>query len=368
MSVDFRHISRILVLIGPLSVSGCLLTQERWDVGTVDGAQFRMKMPVSWNRTLVLAAGGYSRSLVTFRPDQSAGPFAEELVRQGYAYAETGYSSGGLAIAEAIADLRALRRYFIGKYGQPQRTFLIGESKGGLVALVLVESSPSEFDGVMTISGLLSSPYAFFRRAFDLLVLYHYHFPSVLPPPAQVPHTYAADEQMVGRVLTSLKSNSRRAAIIREHASVRSDEELAELLAFHTEALADLQRRCGGNPFDNRDTRYSVGPDAVAAGPGVPRYVADPTAERCARSLPAPTGTLQRPLLAVDTEYDPIIPSWSANEYVVLLERAGRQHLFVRRVVRGEGHLDVTTADQLLAFSSLVRWSAGEIRPPDGIR
>ena len=80
--------------------------------------------------------------------------------------------------------------------------------------------------------------------------------------------------------------------------------------------------------------------------------------------MPAPTGSLERPFLALDTEYDPVIPGWSTAEYITLLRSAGRERLFAREVVPGEGHLNVTTAARVRAFFTLVKWSVDGVRPP----
>ena len=94
-----------------------------------------------------------------------------------------------------------------------------------------------------------------------------------LPSPLRVPDGYAADERTVAAVVNALAANAESAATVRSQAGVRSNEELAELLAFHTEGLRDLQRRCGGNAFGSA-------------------LVVDPAAERCVRNLPGPTGAL----------------------------------------------------------------------------
>jgi hypothetical protein len=326
-----------MIAVVSLTVVGCAATQGAWQTGIVAGAHFRLHVPTSWNRSLIMAAGGYSPSPLTFEAGQSPGPFADALVRQGYAYAETGYSAGGVAIAEGIADVHALRAHFVERYGVPQRTLIIGESKGGLIALLIAESPAAGFDGAMAISGLLSSPNAFFSRAFGLLSTFQDRFPGVLPSPLRVPDTYEANEQTMTTVINNLAASAESAGILRSQAGVRSNEELAELLAFHTEALRDLQRRCGGNAF--------------GAAPGV-----DPSAERCVRNLPAPTGSLQVPFVAVDTAYDPVIPSWSADGYLTLLERTGSRNSFVREVVHTEGHLNVSVEDRLRAFRTLVEW------------
>jgi dienelactone hydrolase len=301
-------------------------------------------MPRQWNQSLVLAAGGYSPAPVVFDSDEAPDSFVTEILRQGYAYVETGYSVGGVALTEAISDVRALRDHFVRMRAKPRRTFIVGESKGGLVALTLVESSPGDFDGGLAISGLLSSPYAFFSRAYDLLVAYEKLFPRVLPSPKQIPHSYAATPQAVTAVLRTLDGDSISAQDVRKHAGTRTNEELAELLVFHTEAMGELQRRCAGNPFQS----------APLGGN---------SAEACVRAMVAPTGMLQRPFIALGVTYDPIIPRWSGEDYLKLVSRTGKNEYFVNRIVSGEGHLNVSAPDRIRAFNDLVQWSTTSIKP-----
>jgi hypothetical protein len=115
-------------------------------------------------------------------------------------------------------------------------------------------------------------------------------------------------------------------------------------MVFHTDALRDLQRRCGGNAFGSAP-------------------VIDPAAERCVRDLPGPTGALRVPFVAVDAAYDPVIPSWSAERYLTLLERTGTRNSFKREVVQTEGHLNVSVPDRLRAFRTLVEWVTEFRRP-----
>jgi alpha-beta hydrolase superfamily lysophospholipase len=355
-------------LVWFLLLSPCLFAQGGVEVGSIKGAQFRIRVPETWNRFLVLWCDGYATTPRTFQPEEKPGSFAEELLRQGYAYAESGYSAGGVAVAEGVADTDALRQYFAKKYGRPARIVVVGESMGGLIALSLVESHPSEYQGGLAFCGLLSAPYMYLQRVFDLLVLHQRYFPDILPSPAQVPETYAPDEKLLNSILGSLDRNASAAATLRSYWGVRNNQELAGLLMFSTDALRDLQRRSGGNPFDNHDTLYTVGADSVAVNREVPRYAADHKAEAFARKLVVPAETLAAPFLAVDAAYDPVIPSWSGNEYTQRVRERGNQLWFVRQFVLQEGHCYVEEEQRLKAFRSLVEWSAGGARPLDGLR
>ena len=315
------------------ALAGCTAAQPVWELHRVGNAAVRLRVPSERNGTLVIAAGGYAPEPGRFEAGESPGAFADRLVEDGYMYAESGYSSGGLGLTDAVADVRALHAYMRDRYGSSRRTFIIGESKGGLVAAVLMEAQPPEFDGGLAFTGLLATPFDYFERAAGLLRKFHDAVPGLLPAPEDIPETFVARAELIGAVLTRLEREEQRAAALRMAASVRTNEALAELLVFHAEALADLQRRCGSGAF--RPTT----PDASASA--------------CVKALPSPTGQLTGPLIAVDTAYDPVIPPWASESYERRVEAAGRGGLFVRTIVPSEGHLNVPADDRRRALRTL---------------
>jgi 16S rRNA G527 N7-methylase RsmG len=68
-------------------------------------------------------------------------------------------------------------------------------------------------------------------------------------------------------------------------------------------------------------------------------------------------------VIAVDTAYDPVIPAWSAERYLALLDATGKRSSFLRKVVQTEGHLNVSVEDRLRAFRTLVEWVREGRRP-----
>jgi pimeloyl-ACP methyl ester carboxylesterase len=340
-------VHRMLLALVAISGTVTLHGQGHVEVAVVDGASVRMSRPANWNGALVLAAGGYAPLPARFSDSDRLPELAQELLEQGYAYAETGYSDGGLAVAAAVLDVRALRRRFIERHGKPQRVYVIGESKGGLVALLLMETAPREFDGALLVSGLLASPFRYLERAYALLDAFHSALPGILPDPRRVPADYSPDETTMRRIADALHGAPGTTARLRALASVRWDAELVELLAFHTDAMRDLQRRCAGNPF-------------AASRTGSPQTSSVTSPAACARTMPAPTGNLQRPVVAVENSYDPIMPRWTTQEYLDQLRRTGRGSFLVRDVLAGEGHLNVSVADRLRNFSRLVAWVTKE--------
>jgi hypothetical protein len=135
-------------------------------VGTLDGANFVVRIPDEWNGMLVIGCHGYMA--FNWNPDAQFAmdqlpqpppiyvglklPFA--LVAEGYAYAASSYGERGFAIKEAMIRTHQLTQYVIGKFGVTGKVFIVGHSMGGLIGLLLGEKYPELYDGVLDISGM----------------------------------------------------------------------------------------------------------------------------------------------------------------------------------------------------------------------
>ena len=122
-------ITRILLAI-VFAGSAIAAGQARTDIGTINGAQYRIDIPANWNHGLVVYCHGYSTMPVVFKDEKLPPPLAV-FTEQGYALAESAYEATGWAIHEAVLDTEALRRYFDTKYGKPKETYVTGHSMGG---------------------------------------------------------------------------------------------------------------------------------------------------------------------------------------------------------------------------------------------
>jgi len=131
-------------------------------VGTLDGANYVIRIPDEWNGMLVIGCHGWMP--FDWTPDaqfavdnlvngEGVGlPFA--LVEQGFAYAASSYGEGGWPIKEAMVRTHQLTEYVINNYGVTGKVFIIGHSMGGAIALMLGEKYPELYDGVLDISGM----------------------------------------------------------------------------------------------------------------------------------------------------------------------------------------------------------------------
>jgi hypothetical protein len=238
---------------------------------------------------------------------------------------------------------------------------------GGFLTMVLVESFPTAYDGGLALCGpLASASFLMGRRVFDFRVVFDYFFPGALPSPASVPADYFMTPALNQRTLDLLEANPSKAAEIRSYTGIRTNKDVAGAVVFFTYILKDLQQRGGGNPFDNRGVIYEGTSDDNALNDGVTRYAAEPRATDYVRRYYTPSGRLTRPLLAIQTTYDQLIPAWVTNAYSNIAELSGSSHLFVQQYVKRDGHCAILPAEVSRGFEQLRQWKAAGTRPPAG--
>ena len=154
-----------------------------------------------------------------------------------------------------------------------------------------------------------------------------------------------------------------RAEIVRHYTGIKTNAQLADTLVFFTYILKDLQQRGGGNPFDNRSTIYSGTADDNALNDGVKRYAADPRAAEYVRTYYTATGHLTRPMLAIHTTYDPLVPPWVPNNYALLAGHSGSGDMFVQQYVKHDGHCAINGAEIARGFAQLREWKTRGVKP-----
>jgi hypothetical protein len=156
------------------------------------------------------------------------------------------------------------------------------------------------------------------------------------------------------------------AAMLRRFTLARTNREQAMNLDLFTHILGELQRRWGGNAFDNRDTIYTGTGDDVVVNDGVKRYRADERARALAVRDYTPTGRLERPLLSVRSVHDPMIVGYPSDRYAEIVQLAGRGRWFAQQYVRNSGHAEFALEQIRSAFGELRRWRLTGERPVPG--
>lgn len=333
-------------------------------VGTLNGAAYRIDMPERWNGVLVVYCHGYAGSPGRYN-DGPPNPILKGFLDKGYAVVQSGYSAGGWAIEEGIRDTEALREHFIKLHGKPKETYITGHSMGGFLTMMAMEMHPQHYDAGLPLCGPLAAANWFMeRRAFDGLVLFNYLFPGTLPDIDQL--TIVNEKELAGKIQTALAANPASAEAMRRWAGIRTMAEVPRTFAFSVNVVAELLKRTGGLPFDNRDTVYEGIGDDNAVNDGVKRYTANPKAAEYLRKFYTPTGKITKPMLAIHTTYDVIVPPSVPNMYTTLVEQAGTQNLFVQNYVKRDGHCTMTSDEVMRGFERLREWKVTGKRPAGG--
>jgi pimeloyl-ACP methyl ester carboxylesterase len=331
---------------------------SKTEFGKLQQAEFRIDVPDNWNHGLVVYCHGYDTHVagVGYDPAKPLPPELAVFVSNGYALIQSGYSTGGWALEQAIPDIEALRKYFVDKYGQPKETYLTGHSLGGLLTVAILEQSPEPYVGGLDLCGVVGNATAVLTHAFDLRVLFDYYFPGALPSPVRIPKDYAVTQALTKKIYDRFTAKPQAAAAMRKLAGIRTNRDLAAGVVFGTYVLKDIAQRAGGNPFDNRDTIYTGTTDDNALNDGVKRYTADPSALDYLQRYKTLTGHLTRPVLAIHTTYDPLVRPSIPNDYSLLTREAGTGDNFVQQYVKHDGHCSITPAETQRGFNELRQW------------
>src|SRR5262249_36104826 len=142
----------------------------------------------------------------------------------GVAFAQFAYSFGGYALKEAAHDIEVLRQHFAAKYGAPRATWVGGVSLGGSVSVMLMESYSDRYDGGLPMCAPFGPDVAYAKiLVFDLLVLFEYWFPNVLPSPAAVPKDYTITHERPAALAELLNQKPEAAAALRRRSSARTN-------------------------------------------------------------------------------------------------------------------------------------------------
>jgi pimeloyl-ACP methyl ester carboxylesterase len=350
----------------PAAVPRAAVSAPVVEVGELGGAPYRIDVPPGWNGDLVIYCHGYRGAPVRFdarSPDEMAQAFGP----LGYAVAQSGYSAGGFAVEEGARDTEALRAQFATRFGAPAETWISGSSMGGAVTVMLMETHPTTYDGGLAMCAPLGPTLDYVKRlTFDPLVVFEYLFPGHFPSPARVPADFVTTQARTDALERLLDANPGPAEKLRRFTMSRTNKDEAMNLDLFTHILGEMQRRWGGNAFDNRDTVYTGTGDDVAVNDGVKRYRADERARAQAIRTYTPTGRLGRPLLSVLAVHDPMVGPYPSDRYPEIAQLAGSGELFAQQYVRGSGHCAFSAGEIRSAFGELRRWRRTGERPPPG--
>ena len=334
------------------------------DSGTLDRAPYRVDIPGNWNGELVMLLHGYEPKGVPRETPWAQNEAAPIFLSQGFAVAESAYSSQGWAVAEAVPDNERLRSYFVGKYGTPLHTYLVGFSLGGHIALASLEKYPRHYSGALSLCGVnVPAAFAFSDSVLTSLVAFDQLFPDMMGLAAGgLPDPASPAMLDTEKMEAALKSNEAKAAILSERLDIPRAG-LAGALMLNYMVLRELQDRVGGFPVDNRMTVYSgFGADA-AFNKGVRRYPGEPNAMHYLAEHAKLTGRISKPLVLQSNNDDPTVPERLNGVYPGLVKSAHRTDQLFVLAPAGEGHCGFSPEQIHAAFGVLSGWVTSGHQP-----
>ena len=342
------------------------------EVGLLDGAAYRIDVPAEWNHSLVVYYHGYEELRGEYHIAERLNSQAFPLFQRHYAIAQSRYSQAGWALQQGYPETEQLRKYFVKSYGQPRETYVAGGSMGGALVMVTLELNPKPYLGGLDLCGAVGPTYESFERRFAWRAAFDFYFPGVMPTLVPTPATYEDGPAEREKILTALKANPEAAANLRALMDLHADGDVARNVAYFTFVIADMQRRSGGNPFDNRNYIYtgtnpSNSVTDYALNDGVRRYAADTRARDYLMHHYSPSGRLTRPMLALHTVYDPLIPATTLSLYEHQVQMMGEGQNLVQKYVHRDGHCTFSADEVGRAFDELVQWTHGGSRPTPGL-
>jgi pimeloyl-ACP methyl ester carboxylesterase len=334
------------------------------DNAALNGVDYRIDIPDEWNHELVVYYHGYSIDPVTFKDGLS--PMFEPFLQRHYAVLQSAYSQTGWAVEQGFADTEKLRQYFEKKYGTPKRTFVSGMSMGGSLTVMTIEKKPETYAGALSLCGAIEPTSRFMQRDFALRAAFDFYFPNLLDPQVPAPSNYIPNEATETKIQSAFAKNPRALQDLIRIYGAANESNFVPVITFIGYETMELQRRAGGNPFNNADMVYTGSSDDFALNDGVKRYRADPKAAAYVVKWYTPTGNLTRPLLALHDSGDPLVPASSAYEYAIQAQRAGHGDNFVQKYVNHEGHCVFSPKEIGAAFDELITWTNTGKRPESG--
>jgi len=371
--------------------------------GEINGAPYRIRVPETWNGTLLVFAHGYRDKAdhpgeIDNRNADIAPNAALEapLLAQGFALAGTAYKDNGWAIKDAIQDVKDLAVFFRENVAQPQRTIIVAASLGTFVGFKSMEQFNGIYDGALCLCGVGAGATRLWDSSVPLYLAYDVVFgiPASWGTVGEVRNDIDFDTEVLAKLVPELSNiaNFPKFEFIRLVAknpgrgitpppppAFYPGWALTDFF-FITEARAELQRRAGGPFVQNLDQNYSLtaAEKAYLAGLGLPAPVvdawlaqmnarrnieADPPARNYVRNNTNFNGKIRNPILTVHTIIDPLLVVANESAYAELIAQTGKEDLLFQTYTTGVGHCNLTGAQVLTAVNAIDLWVRTGVRP-----
>jgi pimeloyl-ACP methyl ester carboxylesterase len=388
----FIHLKIVLTVALLLAASPLLSAETAVVTGvTGNGASYAIFVPDSWNGSVAYYAHGYRspnwkievqglgfQNALDFEVANTEF-FRTPLLERGFAFALSTFSESGFAVKEGVQQTHQLSGLFKSHFGKPRRSYVVGQSLGGLMAVALAEKYPQHYDGALPFCGVVGGSSKAINEKFHLRAVVDYYYPGLMPGDAGHPpegiglfdYYLEIGPYVVGQIASDPVTAVEIAEIEQLDFCYGSFGELLEnyfsRLFIHSVGGAAAISRTHEHPFfDNMETVYQGSDDDVALNAEIDRFAARPDALKYLEHHYEPSGFLQIPVLTLHNLCDPMAPISHEEKYQETVDAAGSGEWLVRRHVNRFGHCQFTAAELVNSFLDLVEWVEKDVKPSGG--
>ena len=334
------------------------------DFGRLSGAVYQIEVPDDWNGRLVLYMHGFQG----LAPKASVQPpgLRRYLIRHGYAWGASSFSSTSLIPGRAADETAALWDYFAAAYGRPAYTYATGHSMGGGATNIAAERYGDRFDGALSICGFAGQTAQaeivndwFFAAAYAAGVK-----PEEFDPNGDLA------ELIYGRIVPALEDPERRETFESILIGMTGGPRAFDRAGIHAEEATNWERakilvatRIGMNA----ERTYTLAPGTAVSSEefnrGVIRLADDPDRLRNFTRGNEITGELQMPMITLHTTGDWQVPIDQEQILRRQVDEAGKGDLLVQRVIRDPYHCNTTVTEWERGLEELVAWVEHGVKP-----
>ncbi|MFM1912613.1 MAG: hypothetical protein RIR51_451 [Bacteroidota bacterium] len=347
---------------------------ERIDLGKMQGGSYQILMPTNWNKTLVMYAHGYSfMGTPVENSNRDLDKRLSYLLQEGYAVAASDYISSGMVYSEGIEATEELRAAFVEKF-HPEKSYIMGHSMGGGITMATIEFYGKNYEGALALCPFGSNPSIQIRKEFDIYATFNGLYPGIAPS-LKTLFDLNNDFKLpsFADIPNFMKNmNEKLANIPQEELEIFAKnfdlkvQDIGMSLFFNQNVLRDIAIRFQGNPFDNTQTVYTGFRDDVKVNLQAERMAATVSPNKYTFTNYDRKGNINKPLLAMHTLYDQLIPAkFAISNYERGINQNGKNDLFRVKYTNGSRHCDFRPDQELKVFHLLKDWAEkGEV--PNG--
>lgn len=326
------------------------------EFGRLGGTVYQIEMPAEWNGKLLLYMHGYGE----LAPEVGVSPpnIRTYLIRHGFAWGASSFSSTSLIPGRAADETAALWDHFVRQYRRPERTYVTGGSMGGGASHMAAERYADRFDGALSLCGSAGQT-AGIEVTADFFVAAAY-VAGVTQAEFDTTNVLRLIRQRIRPTLAGATAHERFESIMLD---LTGGPRAFDREGFRIEEDTNWSRTqllVAAGLAPNADRVYRLGPlSDVTSEEFNHAAVRLPVNDDLLRAFVTGneiTGDLQVPLIALHTTGDWQVPLNQEQVRRRKVESAGKSHLLVQRVVRDPGHCGFTNAEWEDGLKALVAW------------